>query len=258
MVTYNVDTDPRIRIYFVLAFASIVGAPFLTDHLIEGFVLAFTRIVGAAAPSFLTDFAAPSIAPFAIFGILLWLFDRYLWKWPLIRRVSGIPNLEGTWKGTLTRISSDDCEQGELKQSDQKAELYITQTWRSMGFVFYDFTESEKQEKQRSEEPTRVATARTVGLFVKNPQDIHVRYVYGARQTTMLHSLENVDAMPSEGAAVLRLRVLETGRKRLWGTYYSDKMRRGDIDLSQESSRRPREGARPTPKFSSYSQGPQP
>jgi hypothetical protein len=245
VVTYNVDTDPRIRIYFALAFVSIVGASFLTDYL-------------EALASFLTDYlknletvlqfiVAPSIAPFAIFGILLWLFDRYLWKWPLICRVSGIPNLEGTWEGTLTRISSDDCKQGEPARRDrQKAELFITQTWRSMGFVFYDHTESEKQEKQRAEEPTRIATARTVGMSVKNPQDIHVRYVYGARQTTMLHNLRDVDAMPSEGAAVLRLRDLGDKDKRLWGTYYSDKMRRGDIDLVRKEPGRPREGAPPT------------
>jgi len=65
VVTYNVDTDPRIRIYFVLAFASIVGASFLTDQL---------KDLETALPFFV----APSIAPFAIFGILLWLFDRYL------------------------------------------------------------------------------------------------------------------------------------------------------------------------------------
>jgi hypothetical protein len=246
VVTYNVDTDPRIRIYFVLAFASIAGASFFTDHLKD-------------LETVLPSLVPPSIAPFAIFGILLWLFDRYLWKWPLIRRVSGIPNLEGTWKGTLTRISSDDGEQSKPKPSEpKKAEFYITQTWRSMGFVFYDFTEPEEQgseeqrseeqgsEEQRSEEPTRIATARTVGMFVKNPQDIHVRYVYGARQTTMLHSPENVDAMPSEGAAVLRLRDLGNRKKALRGTYYSDKMRRGDINLELEDPGRPREGAPPT------------
>jgi hypothetical protein len=98
----------------------------------------------------------------------------------------------------------------------------------------------------------------------------------------MLHRLGDVDAMPSEGAAVLRLRDLgegegykhlwkrlwgkllrlrdpgegerkgdpgegeRKGKKRLWGTYYSDKMRRGDIILEREDSRRPREGAPPT------------
>jgi hypothetical protein len=236
VVTYNVDTDPRIRIYFGLAFASIVGASFLADHLQD-------------LETVLPFFVAPSIVPFAIFGILLWLFDRYLWKWPLVRRVSGIPDIEGTWIGTLTRTSSADAEQGEFRKK-HKAECYITQTWRSMGVVFYDFAGSEEQ---GSEEPTRVATARTVGMFVKNPQDIHVRYVYGARQTTMLHLLTNVDAMLSEGATVLRLRDLGKGNKRLWGTYYSDKMRRGDINLELEDSRRPREGAPPMPKSSSCS-----
>jgi uncharacterized protein YjbI with pentapeptide repeats len=269
VVTYNVDTGPRLRIYIGLLLLSVFGAQQVTKgyaHLAKYLNKEYLKEFFVTLPP-----SVPiTVTPLVIFGILLWLFDRHLWKWPLIRRVSGIPNLEGTWKGTLTRISSDDGEQGEPEPSEpKKAEFYITQTWRSMGFVFYDFTEPEEQgseeqgseeqgsEEQRSEQPTRIATARTVGMFVKNPQDIHVRYVYGARQTTMLHSLENVDAMPSEGAAVLRLRDLGKGNKRLWGTYYSDKMRRGNINLELQDPRRPREGAPPgappTPKSSSIS-----
>jgi hypothetical protein len=75
-------------------------------------------------------------------------------------------------------------------------------------------------------------------MFVENPKDIHVRYVYGARPTTLLQSLTNLDTMQSEGAAVLRLREPEEGGRYLQGTYHSDKMRRGDIYLEQEKARR--------------------
>jgi SMODS-associating 2TM, beta-strand rich effector domain len=244
VVTYNVDTDPRIRIYAVLAFASIGVASFLTDYLkdLASFLNDHLKVLGSVLPVV----AAPSIAPFFIFGIFLWLFDQYLWKLPPINRVSGIPDLEGTWEGTLSRTSPADCEQPNT--TEHNAICYITQTWRSMGVVFYDFP---KSQEQVSGKPTRISTARTVGLFVKNPQDIHVRYVYGARQTTMLQGLDDVDAMPSEGAAVLRLRDLGKGNKLLWGTYYSDKVRRGDISLTLEDPGRPKEGAPPTPKSSS-------
>jgi hypothetical protein len=217
VVTYDVDTDPRLRIYLGLAFASIGGASLVTDALKH-------------LEKVLPPLVAPSVTPFVIFAILLWLFDRYLWRWPLIRRVSGIPNLEGTWKGELTRTTSANARQ----RKKHKAECYITQTWRKIDFVFNDFVGS-------GEEPTRVASVRIVGMFVENPQDIHVRYVYGARPTTLLRRLDDLDAMPSEGAAVLRLRDLGEGRLALRGTYHSDKMRRGDIYLELEEFRRPRE-----------------
>jgi predicted pore-forming effector associated with SMODS systems len=231
MVTCDVDTDPQPPIYVGVAFASIFGASLVTNTL--KYLVKYLEKV-------LPPFVAPSVTPFVIFGILLWLFNRYLWRWPLIRRVSGIPDLEGTWKGTLSRTTSANATQSEIQ--NHKAECYITQTWRKIDFVFADFV--------KSEEPTRVATARIVGMFVENPQDIHVRYVYGARPTTLLRRLDDLDAMPSEGAAVLRLRDLGGGKWCLRGTYHSDKMRRGDIYLELEDSRRPREGAPPTPKSS--------
>ncbi|MDO9501064.1 hypothetical protein [Falsiroseomonas sp.] len=33
-----------------------------------------------------------------IFTVLYWLFNRYAWRWPLIMRLLGVPDLSGTWK----------------------------------------------------------------------------------------------------------------------------------------------------------------
>jgi len=44
-------------------------------------------------------------APFSLVvgvaGGLLWLFDRWLWSWPLVRLVVKRPDLRGTWRGQI-------------------------------------------------------------------------------------------------------------------------------------------------------------
>ena len=78
MVEYSVDTNPRVRMYFVLAGLSVVGACFL-----------------ALSPALAAyRFATPSA--FILYGALLWAFNRYLWRVPLIRALGGIPYLGGT------------------------------------------------------------------------------------------------------------------------------------------------------------------
>jgi hypothetical protein len=240
MVNYDVDTEPRLRIYVGLLLLSVFGArnvakgyAHLAEYLNEEYL---TREFFVTLPTSIPI----TVTPLVIFGISLWIFDRFLWRWPLISRVSGIPDLEGTWKGTLSRTWVEKVKEEQVEKHEVRC--FITQTWRKIDLVLIDFG---------PEGPTRVGTTRIVGMFVENPQDIYVRFVYAARQTTMLRHLDDVNVMPSEGAGILRLRRWSEGRfwqrrgkKRrvyLQGTYHSDKMRRGDIDLERYSGRRPTE-----------------
>ena len=77
----------------------------------------------------LSRFSLVSIAitPIAIYKILFLLFDKWIWKWPIISKWTGIPNLNGSYKGIL--ISSFDKE----KQIDM--ELCISQTFTHISFV---------------------------------------------------------------------------------------------------------------------------
>ena len=77
----------------------------------------------------LSRFSLVSIAftPFAIYKTLFLLFDKWLWKWSFISKWTGIPNLNGSYKGIL--ISSYDKE----KQIDM--ELCISQTFTHISFV---------------------------------------------------------------------------------------------------------------------------
>jgi hypothetical protein len=193
MIEYSVDTNPRIRIYFGLAALSLAGAWALS-----------------VIPQIATHkYAAPSA--FAIFGTLLWLFDRYLWRLPAIRSLVGIPYLGGDWPGTLAVIESEN----ESEKGERNVKLSVTQTWRQIDFVLHG--------------GHRISNTRIAGLFVGNPNHIEIMYVYAVKA----HEL-GVPNRAGEGATVLYFERCSDG-DHLNGTYYSDKRNCGNLKLRRLS-----------------------
>lgn len=141
---YTVDTNPRTKIYFVLAVISASAATALSG-------------VTALIPF---HFAAPS--SMFIFALLISVFDRFVWKWPGVRLWVGIPDLNGRWTGKLVRLSESNGAPEE-----HTASITITQDWRKMSVVF---------EGQRSK-----STADVIALHVENRNDICIKWIYSAK-----------------------------------------------------------------------------
>jgi len=246
MVLYDVDTDPRLRMYVALVLISVFLASALPGAFNEEVALGFVKslpLVGPFAVPYVEPYVEPFVSlgqrvtpflkPFVIFGFLLWLFDIWLWRWFLIRKLSGIPYLGGTWTGDLSRSAlnpNDEPQTGKVK-------CCIRQTWRHIDFVFeglpMDVPALERQ--TRRIHSTR-GNALTVGMFVKNADNVHVRYIYAAGTMSMLNP-HNVSERAGEGTAVLYL-LRESDKKYLQGTYYGDKMRGGNVYLEYEPDNR--------------------
>lgn len=71
----------------------------------------------------------------AIFGILFWVFDRYLWHVGFRgRTLSGIPDLRGDWEGEIEiRERRDPPRQGPERH---RCTVQIEQTWRDISVKF--------------------------------------------------------------------------------------------------------------------------
>lgn len=71
----------------------------------------------------LTGFSA-----LACFGVLYWCFEQFAWRWPLVRRVLLVPDLNGDWtcKGHTTNRN------GEAMSIDWNATVTIRQSWSRM------------------------------------------------------------------------------------------------------------------------------
>jgi len=171
--------------------------------------VALASVISAISPYIPFKFAAPSAMFF--FGLLTFSFDRWFWKMTWFHRMTEIPLIEGLWAGTLTR----NADQNGLAQTSQVA-LIITQTWTKMSLVF---------EGQNSK-----SHAQMIGLFVENKNDVILKWVYFAKDNSGI----NPNNLYGEGTTELTLRSNET--RTLRGIYYSSKLRKGAVDLSESNA----------------------
>ncbi|WP_437207084.1 hypothetical protein [Planctomicrobium sp. SH664] len=105
MHDYSMRGHPRERIIFYLAIGASTLLPVITA--ISGWIG-----IGLAVTSF------------TLFSVLFLVFDRYLWKLSLIRRLLGLPDLNGKWHCQGERFDSD----GNPAQT-WTGTVTIKQTW---------------------------------------------------------------------------------------------------------------------------------
>lgn len=190
MHRYSIPGDTEKYVYAVLFVAAVFVALGLA-HL--------ARMVGFAAPWWLS---IPT--PLAVFGVLLWAFDILFWKIPMSknRTISNVPNLKGSWTGTLT----SDHDQGNSKIDTpghaEAINISITQTWRRILIVAH----------------TSNSWSWSTSASIVSREPLVIHYIYenspsnDATSTMMMHT------------GTCELRMIE--RDQLKGDYYTDRNRR--------------------------------
>lgn len=61
-----------------------------------------------------------------LYGLMYWLFDNYIWKCKLLKKVLNVPDLNGHWEGNLTSATY---------QTTIHMDLDVEQTWSKISFV---------------------------------------------------------------------------------------------------------------------------
>ena len=63
-----------------------------------------------------------------LFGVMYWLFDKYFWKWKILKRFLNVPDLNGHWEGKLTSVTQQTIMDMklEVKQQWSKINYYAT------------------------------------------------------------------------------------------------------------------------------------
>lgn len=114
MHDYSIDRHPKPVVLFVLAFIAIWVAP-LINALID-------RVASNTAWSSPVLTAVPV---FAVFSLIYWSFNRYLWKVAWLRRFLLVPDLNGTWEC----IGKTALKNGRPADFDWNGTIQITQSW---------------------------------------------------------------------------------------------------------------------------------
>lgn len=196
MHPYAVDSDERIHIVFLFAALSIILIWSVQN------VLTYFAIF---LPWFI---CIPS--PFAVFGLLWLLFDRYLWKLPVLHSIGLIktPDLSGEWHGDL-QSSHDEYHK------IHPISLKIDQNWTSISLFLHANVSSSQSE--------------VASIYIDNSTGPVVNYLYlndpnpKTPETMHIH----------RGTTTLRY---DASKGTLEGSYYTDGKRKnyGEITLERD------------------------
>lgn len=132
MTNYSIDSDARKKAVLCCAGVSIAASlwvnyfvfpAFKAWGIANGYEWAFTWLE--------QNGILGQLAPFALFGLLWLFFDNLAWKWKLIAKIHGIPDLNGQWRGTA--VSNFKDENGDFYRYGMS--LKITQSFTKMSCV---------------------------------------------------------------------------------------------------------------------------
>ena len=117
--TYATDSTERRYIPFFIA-AAAIGATFLVFHFLDKY--------GIEPPWW----ASPPVDTMALYGLFYWVFDRFVWKWQVLRwlRITRVPDVSGEWHGQVQPSTTSGISAGLGAPTD--IALSIRQTWTEL------------------------------------------------------------------------------------------------------------------------------
>ncbi|OBH30757.1 hypothetical protein A5692_18775 [Mycobacterium sp. E342] len=148
----------------------------------------------------------------SVIGLAVVAFDLWLWKLPGVSRITRRPHLYGTWRATLTPSAESHIPPGG-DHGPIRAALVIEQTfWTTAVRLHTDQSNSASSTSSLAAVPDS-----------KQTKTLYFTYANAARQE---HSTRSV---AHHGTTALR--VAGVTPNSLHGTYWTDRLTTGDIDL---------------------------
>lgn len=152
----------------------------------------------------------------SILALVLLVWDRYLWRAPLLNRLSRVPNIRGTWRGTLTS-SWRDPGSGEQIAPDDDVYFVIRQTYWSVSAQLF------------SGESKSHSILGTVGRVADGQYALTAIYQNAPRALLRERS-------PIHHGAVM-VDVSGSPPRRLEGFYWTERKTMGELEFTARSAR---------------------
>ena len=126
MHVYAVNNNKRDWIVRVLAIMDVSVFFVLGYFSVNEKMLGLLGIDSNNSMYVFLESAITALIPISFFGIANYLYDQYIWRWPLLKKWHGLPNLNGAWEGYV---------KSPLKKTETGEEIKINisvrieQTW---------------------------------------------------------------------------------------------------------------------------------
>lgn len=141
-------------------------------------VLVWAAMLTAQGVSLKVSYLRPYSLVVGVVGVLLIAYERWLWRWPGVRRLVRQPDLQGTWRGTLHSTWIDQSTQQRVKPIT--VFLAVTQTCSTVTPRLFS-KESASESLASSLEPSRKGApaviwttyANTPGLLIQGRSRPH-------------------------------------------------------------------------------------
>jgi len=116
---YSTTSPERRYIPFFIAGAAI-GVAFLVSHVMDAYHIK------------LPWWASLPIDTMALYGLFYGLFDKYIWKWSVLRRlfIVRVPNLSATWHGEVRPADTPGVSSG--LRITTEITITIRQSWTTI------------------------------------------------------------------------------------------------------------------------------
>jgi hypothetical protein len=115
---YSIDNHPKEKILFALAFMAIISAPNL-NSIVQSIMIKVGVTAGFSSVS------VTAIPVFGLFGFLYWVFNKFLWRIKILRKLLLVPDLNGKW----TVEGSTALKNGKEAAYSWNGVFTVTQSW---------------------------------------------------------------------------------------------------------------------------------
>lgn len=213
MIAYSLGERSRRNIIYILAFCAI-SSFFAAEKYID---IATIWLEDLGIPNLWVQSFMDIFSASAFFVVLGFLFNRYLWRLPVVRNwFLEIPNLNGLWLGTMDRLNHET----NVPEEGVPIDIRIKQT-----FFFMQYTL--RNPAKETDSGSTKSSSDVLGIFGDEKSGYLLREVF---------SFKDRDGKKVYGAAELELEN-DGDESVLEGSYISSKPRSGTMTVSRVPAR---------------------
>jgi hypothetical protein len=173
--SYSVDNGKKIKStvpVLLVILTSLLYSLFQSIGVID-ILQSFENSISWLSPLIDWGFISVVITPITIFGVFYFLFNKYIWKWKIVNKFLGVPNVNGKYEGLLQSTYLN--ESTGIRVEPIQMILEVNQTFDSIKFTsFFPNTPSSSSSNMGGLISVEDGTAEFVFAYSNKSRDISI------------------------------------------------------------------------------------